>query len=561
MVDLITTLALVFISAGALLLIANHFSLSSVPFYILAGIVVGGLGFIDQPELLELAQWGIAFLVFVFGVSLDFSSLGTVIRDGEIMTGVQILVIGPSSFGVGLLLGFAPLDALYFSVAATLSSTIVGTGLRKADIRDNLVHGRLAKSVHFLQDILAVVLILVVGTEAFVADNVAMNLGYGVMLLAAAGIVHRYLFDQLSRLSAGSQELMLMTSISILIAFLAFAEFIGLSIVVGAFAAGLAIKREVSNLGMLNGIESIKDFFATIFFVTIGALVSTPTLDVLVVSLTLIALTAIIKPLVMIVTLLWEGYDARTASLTSFSLDQVSEFALFIAIGALIEGAISSTLFDAIILAAALTMITSAYTRKHDHQLYDRLLRHLVGRAQTRKIDERSRITSLPTDPIVIAGFGRQGRRIAHACKEAGRECVVIENDPAMLSSLSEQCDNYVFGDAMHSYTWEKAGLDEARLVVSTINQRPVSERILQFETNADVILRADDAGDARALLDQGALYVAVPDVLAADQLVERVSAVIDDPDSIRNVEPEHREELQTLSELGFSSLADEDPG
>lgn len=553
MVDLITTLAFVFISAGVFLLIANRLSLSPVPFYILAGISVGA--FVEQPELLELAQWGIAFLVFVFGVSLDFGSLGTVIRDGEIMTGVQLLVVGPLSFGVGVLLGFGPLDALYFSAAATLSSTIVGTGLRKADIRENLVHARLAKSVHFLQDILAVVLLLVLSTEVFTADAVAMKLGYGVMLLAAAGVVHRYLFDGFSRLADGSEELMLMTSISVLIGFLALAELIGLSIVVGAFAAGLAIKRDVGNLGMLNGIESIKDFFAAIFFVTIGALVSAPTLDVLVVSLSLIVLTAVVKPLVMLVTLLWEGYDARSASLTSLSLDQVSEFALFLAIGALIAGEISSVLFDAIILAAALTMITSAYTRRHDHRIYDRLLRHVAGRAHTAKIDERSRIDS-PEEHVVIAGFGRQGRRLAHACEEAGKEFVVIENDPTMLGPLAEQCENYVFGDAMHRYTWEKAGIDDAALVISTIDQRPVSERILGLDAGADVILRADDTDDARALLEAGALYVVVPDVLASDRLIEHVTAVIED-DADHDTELAHREELRTLEELGFSSLGD----
>lgn len=58
-VDLIGTLALVFISAGAFLLVANRLSLSSVPFYILAGLAVGP--FIEQPELLELAQWGSPF--------------------------------------------------------------------------------------------------------------------------------------------------------------------------------------------------------------------------------------------------------------------------------------------------------------------------------------------------------------------------------------------------------------------------------------------------------------------------------------------------------------------
>ncbi|MDL5362704.1 cation:proton antiporter [Halalkalicoccus sp. NIPERK01] len=553
MVDLINTLALVFISAGAFLLIANRLSLSSVPFYILAGLVVGA--FVDQPELLELAQWGIAFLVFVFGVSLEFGSLRTVIRDGEIMTIVQLLVVGPLSFGVGLVLGFDPLNALYFSAAATLSSTIVGTGLRRVDIRENLVHGRLAKSVHFLQDVLAVVLLLVLSAEAFAADDVAMKLGYGVLLLAAAGVVHRYLFDPFSRLAGDSQELLLMTGISILIGFLALAEFIGLSIVVGAFAAGLAIKRDVGHLGMLNGIESIKDFFAAIFFVTIGALVSTPTVEVVVVSLTLIVLTAVVKPLVMLGTLLWEGYDARTASLTSLSLDQVSEFALFLAIGALIEGAISPALFDAIIIAAGVTMITSAYTRRHDHRLYETLLRHVAGRVHTEKIDERSRIGS-PVDHVVIAGFGRQGRRLAHACEESGREFVVVENDPAMLDPLREQCENYVFGDAMHRYSWEKARVDDARLVISTIDQRPVSERILELDFGADVILRADDTDDARALLDRGALYVVVPDVLASDQLIGHVTAVIEG-DAAPGVEVTHREELRALEELGFSSLAD----
>ncbi|WP_336365328.1 cation:proton antiporter [Halalkalicoccus salilacus] len=556
MVDLITTLALIFISAGAFLLIANYLSISSVPFYILAGIAVGP--FIEQPEVLELAQWGIAFLVFVFGVSLDFDSLGAVIRDGEIMTGVQLLVIGPLSFGIGLILGFGSLEALYFSAAATLSSTIVGTGLRQADIRENLVHGRLAKSVHFLQDILAVVLILILSTEAFSADGIAMKLGYGVMVLAAAGIVRRYLFERLSRFSESSQELMLMTSISLLIGFLAVAEYLGLSIVVGAFAAGLAIKHDsTAHLGMLNGIESIKDFFAAIFFATIGALVSVPTVSAVVVALTIVILTTIVKPLVMIFTLLWEGYDARTASLTSLSLDQVSEFALFIAIGALIEGTVSSTLFDAIILAAAVTMITSAYTRRHDHQLYDQLLHRLVSRAQTAKIDERSRVGTL-SEHVIIAGFGRQGRRLAHACQEAGRPFVVIENDPAMLDPLAEQCENYVFGDAMHRYTWEKAGIDDASLVISTIDRRPVSERILEFGLDTDVILRADDTDDARALLERGALYVVVPDVLASDQLIEHVMEVVDDPEASGRLESRHRVELQTLSDLGFSSITDE---
>ena len=56
MTELLTTLAILFVAAGVLLLVANHFSLSPVPFYVLAGLLVGVGGFVDQPELIDLAQ-------------------------------------------------------------------------------------------------------------------------------------------------------------------------------------------------------------------------------------------------------------------------------------------------------------------------------------------------------------------------------------------------------------------------------------------------------------------------------------------------------------------------
>jgi monovalent cation:H+ antiporter-2, CPA2 family len=119
--DLLTALSAIFIVAGVLLVLANHYSLSTVPFLILAGVIAGF--FIETVVLLELAQWGIAFLVFVFGVELDLSSIRTLARDVEIATGIQLGAVGALGFGAGLAFGFDPLNALYLSIAAALSST------------------------------------------------------------------------------------------------------------------------------------------------------------------------------------------------------------------------------------------------------------------------------------------------------------------------------------------------------------------------------------------------------------------------------------------------------
>lgn len=80
----------------------------------------------------------------------------------------------------------------------------------------------------------------------------------------------------------------------------------------------------------------------------------------------------------------------------------------------------------------------------------------------------------------------------------------------------------------MERYTWKKAGIECAQLVVSTVDSNSVSNQILMLtaERDADVVLRARTISMARDLLERGALYVNVPAVLAAEQLVEHVEAV-----------------------------------
>ena len=558
MSELLTALALIFVVAGALLIVANHFSLPTVPFLLLAGLLAGP--FIDPALLLELAQWGIAFLVFVFGVELDMRSIGTLVREAEVVAGVQLVVVGALGFAVGIALGFDELNALYLSIAAALSSTIVGAGLLQEEIRENLVYGRLAQSIHFVQDLVAIVLVLMLSAEVFTADAISAGIGYGVVLLAVAYVINAHLFTPVSRLADGSQELLMIGAISILIAFLAAAELAGISIVVGAFAAGLAIERDFTrNLGMLNGIESIKDFFVAVFFVTIGALVliETPDLTVLATAGMLILITALVKPAITLVTILWQGYEARTATLTSVSLDQVSEFALIIAIEAFIVGLMAPELFQAVILAAAVTMVTASYTRRNDDRIY-RLVSRTGFRSPHVKTDERSRVEEGLSDHVVIVGYGRQARRLVETAETRSVPYVVIENDPGMLSPLQRNCRNFVFGDAMTEYTWEKARVERASLVVSTASQPRISEHLLSLETDADVILRARSIREASGLVERGALYVNVPDLLAADSLIEHVEEVAADPAARDRLRERHLDELREFERMGFASMSEE---
>lgn len=562
MTEFILALAAVFIAAGSLLLVANHFGFPPVPFYIIAGVATGT--FVAQPELIELAIWGVAFLVFVFGTQVNLHDIRSVLRDGEVAAFTQLIVVAPIAFVVGFLLGdfFGFEDpfrnALYFSAAATLSSTLVGARILRDDIRANLVHGRLASSIHFFDDIVAVGALLVLSAEVLTdAELITSKIGFGLLFLLAGLLIYRHGYPLLIRAAEGGDELILMGSISILIAFIAAAEYVGISIVIGAFAAGIAIRSEgAESLGVRNGIESIKDFFAVIFFVTVGALVAIPRLDVLILSGVLITLVLVVNPLIHTIAFVIEGYDGRTGFLAGSSLNQVSELALVIALQALLLGTIAQSLFDAIILAGAVTMILSALSGRYEHTVYETLLDPLLaGRA--RFIDEHSSVEHGLSGHVVIVGFGRQGRRLVRKLESIDVSYVVIENDPAIRDDLEAETRNFVFGDVMARDTLERMQVDDARLIVSTVAHWPVSDSLLSIDTDAHIILRAEASPEAERLLDAGATFVVVPSVLAADQLLENIERVLGDESEIVPLEEEHREYLKLIEIAGLERHLD----
>jgi len=556
--ELVIALAVVFVTAGVLSLIANQFGLSPIPFYIIAGLIAGR--FVTEAEIVVLAQWGIAFLVFAFAIRIDFGDVETVLRDAEVAAVTQLIVVAPIAFGVGYLFGdlfgFAdPVrNAVYFGAAVVLSSSLVGGVLLGTEIRQNLVHGRLASSIHFFDDLVAIALLLVLSTEVVTADAIAAQIGYGVVLVVVGLGIYRHGFPLLVRLADGDSELVLVGSISILIAFLAAAEYVGLSIVVGAFAAGVAIRSDGTQaLEVQNGISSITDFFTAIFFVTVGALVAFPSLEVLAIAGALSALVLFVNPLVHLLSFVYEGYDARTAFLAGSSLNQVSEFALIIAIQALLMGTIADPMFDAIILAAAVTMVLTFLARRTEDVVYETVVARLFRGQHTRKVDERSSVDEL-SEHVVVVGYGRIGRRIVETLEEHDTPYVVVENDPVLWTELDAECRNYVLGDALAAYTWEKARVGDARLVCSTVDHRPVSEMVLDLETDADVMLRSSSAEDASELLDAGATHVAVPDVLAGEQLiatVEDLAAGETEPDELERAQ---RDYFRTLERYGFAT-------
>jgi len=549
MSEIITTLTFFFVAASLMIFILERYSNPKIPGFILAGILIGS--FVNYSDVLGLSQIGIAFLVFIFGIKADLSRIKQVGEESASTTLIQIVVVGTTLYIVGRGIGYGHLNTLYFSVAGALSSSLVGLELVKGELRNDLLHGRLAEAIQLFQDLIAVLLISVVLTT-FSAESLVTSLAFlGITLLGALA-VRNLVLDKVAYLADGSRELLTLFALSTLAIFVGLTQQMGSSLVIGSFAAGLAVSKFPHNAEILDTMGSLKDFFSAIFFISLGALISFPSTEVIILTLVLVSTTLFLKPIMTGIGLLINGYDRRTAYLTGLSLDQVSEFGLIIAIQAQVAGTIADPIFQSIILSATITMITSSYTSRAEEEIYDTFSKYSPIDVNSRKINRKTSIPEEMSEHVILVGYHTQGKEIAEGLRKEEQDFIVIENDPEKIMEIADRENYYVFGDVMDAKTWEKARFKNAKMIVSTVPFTSISEEILDLDTEADKILRAEDIKGARQLLENGAFYVNVPDILSSEELLDHVNGVLED----RN----YREELRRRNLLDIRAyLQDSD--
>lgn len=545
--EIISTLTLIFLVSSAMILIFKKFDHPSIPAYLVSGILIAVIleaepliaqdfvkGLISSVELqrntlLNFAQIGIAFLVFTFGLKFDPKRLRKEASISLDVTTLQILVLGATGFFTAKLFSFTDLESAVIAAAAALSSSLIGLQLADREIQNELLHGRLSESIHLIQDIFGLVLITVFFSTSLA--NSVKALGAMIIVLIGALIIREYGFDFVAKQAEYSRELMMLAGLTSLIGSVVLTSFLGLPMVIGSFAAGLAAAKFPHNMELLDTLGPLKDFFSAIFFVSLGALITLPDVKTLFAALTLLIISSVVKPAIIYHSLNLKGLDARTSMLSALSLDQVSEISLIIAIQAFISGLISESVFQVIILGGTASMLASSYTKRHEEKIYQWL-------KPQRKIGERINLE----DHIIIVGYDIQGLRIIDKLMEEEARIAVIENDPEKVSSLKEQGIAAVYGDVMDKKTWQEANYTESKLVISTVPSRRVSEKILELKNPDDKILRAKEPDEASILLDKGALHVMVPDIASSELLIDHIEGIMHNEN--------YREELRRKSLL-----------
>ncbi|WP_337861658.1 cation:proton antiporter [Nitrososphaera sp.] len=362
--------AVVMIVAAMMMAITYKLKQPMVIGYILAGIVIGPFtppfSLIKEADTLNvLAELGIIMLLFVIGTEFPMARLRTM---GKISFAVAIV----ESTGTLLIvffaaqaLGFSFFDSLFLSLALSITSTVVtikvleDLGWIKSK-SSTLVLGMLIVEDIFVVTALAVLQSFAAGGGEFSLPGLAVSLGVtGAFIAGVLVLGSRYIpriIDRAGKTNDYALLLIVILGLAFGLSFLSTG--IGLSSAIGAFLAGVLVAE--SNSAAVARILTLplRDMFAAIFFVSIGALMNVSLVPMFIIPAAILILTSFASKLLIITGVLVRAkFDNVTALRAGFGMSTArGELSLVVVKGGQDVGAVSSTILP---LLGVITVVTT----------------------------------------------------------------------------------------------------------------------------------------------------------------------------------------------------------
>ncbi len=529
-------LAIVLALATSLGALARALKQPALLGYIATGLIVGPLGLLqlNHGEVLDtLAQFGIAFLLFLAGMEMNFSELRHVGRSALLIGASQIAFTGGIGYLIAWGLGMTPLSALYIGITLSFSSTIIVIKLLSEKKALDSLYGKLVVGVLLVQDFIALgTLILLSGLSGPHLQSsqlpIALGLTFakGAALLVFSLLMGKYVMPKLLRRLAGSQEVLFLASLTWGLGLAALADLpsIGLTIEIGSFMAGVALSESVEHFQIMSRVRPLRDVFAVTFFITLGSkLVLAGTAAHLLPILVLSAFVLVVKPLIVMLTMGLLGYRARTSFMTGIAIAQVSEFSLIVMALSLRLGHVDQGLVSIVTAVALITILVSSYLIMHAESLYRHLAPFLKKTIEfSAKREAHVRDTSLKNHSVLI-GAHRIGHNILRALEDLHKAFIVVDYNPDVVHHLESRGIHAIYGDIADPDIQDAAALDAARVVISTVPSFHESAHLLArlklANPRAKVILTATTELDAVVLYEHGADYVILPHFAGGLQL------------------------------------------
>ena len=370
---LIADLALILICAGVMTLLFKRLKQPVVLGYIVAGFLASP-NMTYMPSVTDLegihlwSEIGVIFLLFSLGLEFSFRKI---LRMGATpIIAACAVIAGMMLVGMftGQLFGWSQMDCIYLGGMLAMSSTTIifkafdDMGLRQKRFAS------LVLSVLIIEDILAIVLMVVLSTLAvskeFEGSQMLISILKLAFFLVLWFVVGIYLIPLFLRKvkSLMSNETLLITAIALCFGMVVIASAVGFSAAFGAFIMGSILAETVEREQIEHLVSPVKDLFGAIFFVSVGMMV-----DVALIAEYIVPILCIVVAIMLGQTILstggflLAGQPLKTSMQCSFSLTQIGEFAFILATLGTSLGVTSDFLYPIVVAVSVFTTFTTPY--------------------------------------------------------------------------------------------------------------------------------------------------------------------------------------------------------
>ena len=511
--------SLIYLGAAVLVVpLSKALGLGAIIGYLVAGIAIGpwGLGLVTNVEdILHFAEFGVVLMLFLVGLELEPKRLWSLRRPIFGWGSAQVLACAAVLFLVGCAAGADWRVALVAALGLALSSTAIA--LQVFAERNLLLtpSGQAGFSILLFQDvaaipILALLPLLAVGSEAGPAmtgwDRTLEGLKI-VGVIAAIVVGGRLALRPLLRWIARSNtpEIFTATSLLLVVAIAALMQFIGLSMALGAFLAGVLLAESEYRRELETDIEPFKGLLLGLFFIAVGmsidfgVLLEHPALMALVVLAFLAVKFVVIYALAKAMAVPYQQRPVFTLLLA-----QGGEFA-FVVFQAAGPNVLPPGVASFLIAAVALSMLVSPL-------LLVAIDKWVLPRYSAHEPIKLEEISEQQDAKVVICGFGRYGQIIGRMLTAQGVSITVLDHDPDTIEALREFGIPVFYGDATRLDLLRTAGAGTAKVLVVAVDDMEQSLQIVDLAQKhfpqAKLVVRARNVNHLYQLLDRKVEFV-----------------------------------------------------
>jgi CPA2 family monovalent cation:H+ antiporter-2 len=331
--QIIHDFAIIMTVAAVMALISFKLKQPMVIGFILAGMIIGPytplFNFILNVEVLNLfAEIGIILLLLIVGMEFPLEKLRKIGRKAFVIAITEALGTFVAGYIVGYYaLNFSFFDSLFLALAISVtSSVLVMRVLEELNvIREEA--SLLILGVCVIEDIIIISMLAILqslgSTGNLSISEIGISVGSVIAFIAAMIIVGSKIVPRvvnfIGRLN--KPDLLIITILGIVFSLSYIAYEIGISIATGAFFAGVLIAESKVQVVSKVMATPIRDMFAALFFVSVGALMDITLLPIFILPAIILILVSIIaKFSAVFLAAKSQGFDRTTSIKTAFSL-------------------------------------------------------------------------------------------------------------------------------------------------------------------------------------------------------------------------------------------------